>query len=153
MSLQPTSTATLDTPSLDMSRSGTLSPGTNTGTLPSPSRTAVDLHQHGLQHAENKWIDAEEAAFKKVAEAQAEKDGPRGAEIKLSQKRKWFLLFIFSVAQYLDVASYSGLVCDLLSMTPPKADVQFVFTEPMLRDLDIKYEESSWIIVSSRSRR
>ena len=37
-------------------------------------------------------------------------DRPASAEIRLSQKRKWFLLLIFSVAQYLDLASYSGLV-------------------------------------------
>ena len=93
-----------------MSRSATLSADGHTGTVPSPSHTAVDLHSHGIQAAEKKWIDAEEAAFKKVAEAQAERDGPRGSEIKLSQKRKWFLLFIFSVAQYLDIAAFSGLV-------------------------------------------
>jgi hypothetical protein len=103
---------TPDTPSVNMSRSATLSPDENTGTFPSPSHTAVDLNAHGVHAAEKKWVDAEEAAFKKVAEAQAERDGPRGSEIKLSQKRKWFLLFVFSVAQYLDIASYSGLVSD-----------------------------------------
>ncbi|KAK8854629.1 hypothetical protein IAR55_003368 [Kwoniella newhampshirensis] len=56
-----------------------------------------------------------------------------GAEIKLSQSRKWFLLLIFSVAQYLDVASYSGL---------------FVFTDAILNDLDIVYASSSWIITA-----
>ena len=34
-----------------------------------------------------------------LANAGQEQHGPRGAEIKLSQKRKWFLLFVFSVAQ------------------------------------------------------
>jgi hypothetical protein len=64
-----------------------------------PERTVVDL-QEGVLHKEvRKWVAAEEAAVEPLAEAAAEKDGARGAEIKLSQKRKWFLLFVFSVAQ------------------------------------------------------
>ncbi|WVR09448.1 hypothetical protein IAU60_006515 [Kwoniella sp. DSM 27419] len=56
-----------------------------------------------------------------------------GAEVKLSQREKWFLLLIFSVAQYLDVASVSGM---------------FIFTDAILTDLDIVYESSSWIITA-----
>lgn len=89
--------------SASLSREGTLE------TPPSPSRTAVDVNQHGVAGAEKKWAQAEEAPFKNIADEQAKKDGPAGAELKLSQKRKWFLLFVFSVAQYLDIASYSGL--------------------------------------------
>lgn len=102
MSTAPQST---QSPALSASpsRSNTLE------TPPSPTRTAVDVNQHGLAGAEQKWAKAEEAPFKNVAEEQARKDGPAGAELKLSQKRKWFLLFVFSVAQYLDIASYSGL--------------------------------------------
>lgn len=90
----------------------------STPTPPSPSHTAVDLeHQHqkytsghNLHKAERKWERAEEAPTRLIAENAAKEEGPAGAEIKLSQGRKWFLLFIFSVAQYLDIASYSGLV-------------------------------------------
>ncbi|WVQ95120.1 hypothetical protein IAU59_002214 [Kwoniella sp. CBS 9459] len=56
-----------------------------------------------------------------------------GAEIKLSQKKKWFLLLVFSVAQYLDIASVSGV---------------FIFTDAILTDLDILFEASSWVITA-----
>ncbi|ORY35678.1 major facilitator superfamily domain-containing protein [Naematelia encephala] len=95
----------------------------------SPTATAVELHLTTSQ----RYLKAEEAATAPLAEAARERDGPGGAEIKLSQGRKWFLLFIFSVAQYLDIASYSGL---------------FVFTDAILNDLGILYESSSWIITA-----
>lgn len=64
---------------------------------PSRNATAVDL-QEG-QHHQNKWTAAEEAPVKPLADYEARQEGAAGAEVKLSQKRKWFLLFIFSVAQ------------------------------------------------------
>ncbi|KAL7422343.1 hypothetical protein Q5752_002989 [Cryptotrichosporon argae] len=111
----------------------------------SPTHTVVDLagtagasktglHAPGT-HSPTKaqqWAAAEEAPVQPLVDAEAQK-AVNGAEIKLSQKRKWFLLFVFSVAQYLDIASYSGL---------------FVFTDPILTDLGIKYESSSWIITA-----
>ncbi|OCF32711.1 efflux protein EncT [Kwoniella heveanensis CBS 569] len=74
----------------------------------------------------------------RVVDAGAEERGDvenvdDGAEIKLSQKRKWFLLAIFSLAQYLDIASYAGI---------------FVFTDAILVDLDILFEASSWVITA-----
>jgi hypothetical protein len=69
----------------------------------SPDRTVVDLqlerHESRFQKELRKWERAEEAPFEPLAQAQTQKEGPGGAEIKLSQKRKWFLLFVFSVAQ------------------------------------------------------
>ncbi|OCF37121.1 efflux protein EncT [Kwoniella heveanensis BCC8398] len=62
-------------------------------------------------------------------------DDERGGrvEISLSQNRKWFLLLIFSIAQYLDLAAVAAC---------------FVFTDPIATDLDIIYETSSWIITA-----
>jgi hypothetical protein len=107
MSVAPDTTAA----PLTQSPTGSSSPSREETieTPPSPSHTAVDVSQHGLATAEKKWERSEEAPFKNIAEEQARKEGPAGAELKLGQKRKWFLLFIFSVAQYLDIASYSGL--------------------------------------------
>lgn len=73
---------------------------TNTHDLEAPSRTgtAVDLQeQRDVQ--QNRWVAAEEAPMRPLAEYVAREGGDRGAEVKLSQSRKWFLLFIFSVAQ------------------------------------------------------
>lgn len=61
----------------------------------SPDRTVVDLNSG----QRSKWTKAEEAPTAGLADDTANDDGPRGAEIKLSQGRKWFLLGIFSVAQ------------------------------------------------------
>ena len=75
-----------------------------------PDETVVDLH-HPVQEkkhtgsaanapSESRMTGTEERG---VPEAEAVEN--RGAEIKLSQKRKWFLLLIFSVAQVCDGAS------------------------------------------------
>ncbi|WWC64283.1 uncharacterized protein I303_106893 [Kwoniella dejecticola CBS 10117] len=56
-----------------------------------------------------------------------------GPAVKLSQNRKWMLLLVFSVAQYLDVAAVSGL---------------FIFTDSIAIDLDVLYEASTWIVTS-----
>ncbi|OCF76458.1 efflux protein EncT [Kwoniella mangroviensis CBS 8886] len=106
---------------------------------PSPNRTVVDLDENlNSKDAGDKLERKLEDEL--TAEQKAEQELRRhrsttvnGAEIKLSQKRKWFLLLVFSVAQYLDIASYSGL---------------FVFTDAVLNDLDILYESSSWIITA-----
>lgn len=65
---------------------------------PSRTDTAVDLQEHHEAH-KNKWVAAEEAPTRPLADYEAKEEGVRGAEVKLSQSRKWFLLFIFSVAQ------------------------------------------------------
>jgi hypothetical protein len=78
-------------------------PGVSRTSTDSPDRTVVDLqlerHESRFQKGLHKWERAEEAPFEPLARAQTDKEGPGGAEIKLSQKRKWFLLFVFSVAQ------------------------------------------------------
>ena len=69
---------------------------------PSPTRTAVEDpigSGGGVKAAEHKWVQAEESPNDRIAQEAEKQEGPNGAEIKLSQKRKWFLLFIFSVAQ------------------------------------------------------
>ncbi|WWC91459.1 uncharacterized protein L201_006405 [Kwoniella dendrophila CBS 6074] len=53
--------------------------------------------------------------------------------VKLSQSRKWCLLLIFSMAQYLDVVAVSGL---------------FIYTDQISENLGILYESSTWIITS-----
>lgn len=45
--------------------------------------------------------------MKPLADYEAREEGARGAEVKLSQGRKWFSLFIFSVAQ----VSLHDLLC------------------------------------------
>jgi hypothetical protein len=71
---------------------------TNDMEVPSRTDTAVDLQDHRETH-KNKWVAAEEAPTKPLADYEAREEGARGAEVKLSQGRKWFLLFIFSIAQ------------------------------------------------------
>ena len=116
-----------------MSRTATFS-SSHSGTISPPEadaeRTAVDLTAAVAK------VEKTEDGPHQAPEYRQEKEGivtASGAEIQLSQSRKWFLLFIFSIAQYLDIASYSGL---------------FVFTDAILSDLGILYESSSWIIVS-----
>ncbi|WWC67475.1 uncharacterized protein I206_101383 [Kwoniella pini CBS 10737] len=104
---------------------------------PSPNRTVVDLdaQANGKEGASPQKLEKklEEELTSEQALQRHKSTTVNGAEIKLSQKRKWFLLLVFSVAQYLDIASYSGL---------------FVFTDAILNDLDILYESSSWIITA-----
>lgn len=81
----------------------------------SPSRTVVNLgdeertspdaakqgHKGGrFQQAEGEWIASEEANVAGRVEEGKREDAKRGgAEVKLSQSRKWFLLGIFCLSQ------------------------------------------------------
>ncbi|KAK1922228.1 major facilitator superfamily domain-containing protein [Papiliotrema laurentii] len=56
-----------------------------------------------------------------------------GAEVVFSRRRRWFLLFLFSVSQYLDIASRSSTVA---------------FVPMIMEDLDISYETSTWVMNS-----
>jgi hypothetical protein len=96
--------ASSNTTAADGATSSSLTPpGVSRTSSDSPDRTVVDLqlerHESRFQKELRKWERAEEAPFEPLAQAQTQKEGPGGAEIKLSQKRKWFLLFVFSVAQ------------------------------------------------------
>ncbi|ODN81016.1 hypothetical protein L202_03117 [Cryptococcus amylolentus CBS 6039] len=61
------------------------------------------------------------------------KEPEAGVHVKLSQKRKWMLLFVFSAAQYLDIALYSS---------------GLILTDSIQQDLGILYESSSWVITA-----
>ncbi|GFZ51824.1 hypothetical protein JCM24511_09592 [Saitozyma sp. JCM 24511] len=56
-----------------------------------------------------------------------------GAEIKMAKGRKWLLLAIFSLAQFLDLLGRSGLL-GLVSK--------------IIKDLDLAYETSAWVVTS-----
>jgi hypothetical protein len=85
-----------------------------------------------------------------------------GAEVKLSQGRKWALLVIFSLALFVDGQSASALKgeiphrCDICSIEHADAPLIvvvgssafFVFTGVVAPDLDIVFEQQSWVIVS-----
>ncbi|EIW68412.1 hypothetical protein TREMEDRAFT_32556 [Tremella mesenterica DSM 1558] len=117
---------------LEVDRTATLSTGSSGRA--SPARTAVDVNAvgNGKEGKEGKEWDEQTARTDEETLRTVGRVGGQ-AEIQLSQKRKWFLLFIFAVAQYLDIASYSGL---------------FIFTDAILNDLGILYESSSWIITA-----
>ncbi|WOO76899.1 putative MFS-type transporterc [Vanrija pseudolonga] len=51
----------------------------------------------------------------------------------LTQGRKWVLLSIFSLAMFIDILGYSAF---------------FVLTESISRDIEILYQQSSWVITS-----
>ena len=87
-------------------------PSLGTNTAPSPSGTAVDLPNSA--HGQPK-PDGGEATRVPSTTATATEEPENlhriitasGAEIKLSQGRKWFLLLIFAVAQ-VSVADYQA---------------------------------------------
>ena len=75
-----------------------------------PDETVVDLHvpvqeKKNTVHAVNVPSEPRMTGAKEMGAPIAEAVMTRGAEIKLSQKRKWFLLLVFSVAQVSDGAS------------------------------------------------
>ena len=82
-----------------------------------PDETCVDLHDPVQEEkntvraanapSEPRRTGAEDTDVLPAAEAVE----TRGAEIKLSQKRKWFLLLVFSVAQVCDRPSRLLLLC------------------------------------------
>ena len=84
---------------------------------PSLSETVVDTNAPSkpyknatAQNTSEALTGEAEALGEPVENAAHEVQDKTGtAEIRLSQKRKWFLLLIFSVAQYLDIMSYSGI--------------------------------------------
>lgn len=51
----------------------------------------------------------------------------------LTQRTKWFLLAIFSLAFFIDIWSYSAF---------------FIFTGPISVDLDVVFAQQSWVITS-----
>jgi hypothetical protein len=86
-----------------------------------------------------------------------------GAEVKLSQGRKWALLVIFSLALFVDGESTrrqrgSTNTDATCAVSVSHADAQlnivvgssafFVFTGVVAPDLDIVFEQQSWVIVS-----
>ncbi|ORX38296.1 major facilitator superfamily domain-containing protein [Kockovaella imperatae] len=58
---------------------------------------------------------------------------PPASEVKLSQRHKWSLLGVFSLSLFIDIWSYSAF---------------FIFTDPISVDLDVKFEEQSWVITA-----
>ncbi|KAE8543003.1 hypothetical protein D1P53_000490 [Cryptococcus gattii VGV] len=106
----------------------------STSDIPSPEGTAVDVDAVCKEkQLGKKSIDEPSppsTKFEVQLEAQSQGEGDLN---KLSPSRKWFLLLVFSVAQYLDVCSVSAL---------------FVLTDAIQKNLDIQYEASSWIITS-----
>ncbi|KAK4686437.1 hypothetical protein P7C73_g3684, partial [Tremellales sp. Uapishka_1] len=107
----------------------------------STSQDSPHPSEHESPHPTERSISADHTVSPgdTVVDLQAQGQGTTktpaqgGVEISMSSKKKWFLLLVFSVAQYMDVASYSGL---------------FVFTDSILVDLDIPYGGSSWIITA-----
>lgn len=101
---------------------------------PSPEKTAVDVDAICKEKKlDSKSIDELSPPSTNTEvhlEAQTQEES---SLTKLSPSRKWFLLLVFSVAQYLDVCSVSAL---------------FVLTDAIQKDLGIQYEASSWIITS-----
>lgn len=80
--------------------------------VPSAHDTVVDLNGDQATTGKSKHAGhaASNANFEERAEEQdAEAIGARVEGPALSQGRKWFLLFVFSVAQFIDVCSYCGL--------------------------------------------
>ncbi|KIR79250.1 efflux protein EncT [Cryptococcus gattii EJB2] len=106
----------------------------STSDIPSPEGTVVDVDavckekQLGKQSIDEPSPPSTKFEVQLEAQSQGE-----GNLTKLSPSRKWFLLLVFSVAQYLDVCSVSAL---------------FVLTDAIQKNLDIQYEASSWIITS-----
>ncbi|WVN87505.1 uncharacterized protein L203_102687 [Cryptococcus depauperatus CBS 7841] len=119
---------------IDIPRDDTINTSTTVASSPhhlSQVPTAVDLVAYGKESA--KSVNDPPMGSKDAVEDDLWKPPQSGAQVKLSQKRKWFLLLIFSVAQYLDVCSISGL---------------FVLTDSIQESLSIRYEVSSWIVTS-----
>ena len=101
--IEPTNSATMALASRDATRSReTLTQSTHGTTVPSPSGTAVDLPGTQAEGRSGKKVEPGNA-LSNAEEGQTSTPegqvGPGGAEIKLSQGRKWFLLLVFSVAQ------------------------------------------------------
>lgn len=101
--------------------SGATAPTTPPSDPDTPSRTntAVDIPAQrdgpggpaANPHHKSNWEAAEEAPVKPLADYEAKQEGPAGAEVKLSKGRKWFLLFIFSVAQVCLFPSLLSALC------------------------------------------
>ncbi|KNX49765.2 hypothetical protein CNBG_9640 [Cryptococcus deuterogattii R265] len=66
-------------------------------------------------------------------EMETSTSSPETEKVALSQRRKWSLLMIFSLSMMVDVWSYSAF---------------YIFTDPICKDLNILYEQQSWVITS-----
>lgn len=76
-----------------------------------------------------------------------------GNPIKLSQTKKWALLALLSLAFFIDIWAYSYVLTDqnvMISYTDTFVSAFFIFTDQISTDLNILFEQQSWVIVSYR---
>ncbi|KNX50146.2 hypothetical protein CNBG_9095 [Cryptococcus deuterogattii R265] len=82
---------------------------------------------------DNSLGDSQALSALEKGEMETSTSSPETEKVALSQRRKWSLLMIFSLSMMVDVWSYSAF---------------YIFTDPICKDLNILYEQQSWVIVS-----
>lgn len=106
-------------------------PPATTPNVLSPTATAVDLPAFSTGGA---GLPKPTSTIASSTKAETETtDLKRTLAQTLSQRRKWSLLLIFSLAFFIDIWSYSAF---------------FVFTAPISEDLDVPFAQQSWVITS-----
>ncbi|CED82297.1 Predicted transporter (major facilitator superfamily) [Phaffia rhodozyma] len=92
--------------------------------VPSLSDTVIGLNGAPEKHDKTS-LPVEEPLNQQKVEAER--------PMKLSQRKKWSLLAVFSLGFFVDVWSYSAF---------------FIFTGPISESLDILFEQQTWVITS-----
>ncbi|KIR95254.1 hypothetical protein I304_01585 [Cryptococcus deuterogattii CBS 10090] len=82
---------------------------------------------------DNSLGDSQALSALEKGEMETSTSSPETEKVALSQRRKWSLLMIFSLSMMVDVWSYSAF---------------YIFTDPICKDLNILYEQQSWVITS-----
>ncbi|OWT38397.1 hypothetical protein C362_03745 [Cryptococcus neoformans Bt1] len=77
--------------------------------------------------------DSQALSALEKGEMEISTSSPETKKVALSQRRKWSLLMIFSLSMMVDVWSYSAF---------------YIFTDPICKDLNILFEQQSWVITS-----
>ncbi|KIR68904.1 hypothetical protein I314_00003 [Cryptococcus bacillisporus CA1873] len=82
---------------------------------------------------DNSLGDSQALSALEKGEMETSTSSPETEKVALSQRRKWSLLMIFSLSMMVDAWSYSAF---------------YIFTDPICKDLNILYEQQSWVIFS-----
>ncbi len=128
-----------------MDSTNTLTPAGNPDVL-SPTATVVDL-QAALESSKKEKAPSFKASITGETENRDEPEAV-GASIKLTQRKKWTLLLVFSLAMFVDSeCAILQSKLDLTCLAVWSYSAFFIFISPISEDLNVRFQQQSWIIV------
>lgn len=94
--------------------------------------------------------DSQALSALEKGEMEISTSSPETEKVALSQRRKWSLLMIFSLSMMVDGTNLEVYCVSLLLtwLSVWSYSAFYIFTDPICKDLNILFEQQSWVIVS-----